>query len=463
MIGSLRVRLFFVLLGATGIVWIAAVIWIYASSQRELENVLDTRLQEAARMVVSLVGSIEGHVPETLPELSSAPAVTGNYERQLSCQVWSIQGRMIGRSSGAPEQRLSDQNAGFSERQIDGETWRVYATEDAAKGFRVLVGDRLGLRERLVADLIKGLLWPALLIAPLLGLLIWISVGRGLRPLQAIASDLVGRDADDMRPVDASRTPSEVMPLATALNALFDKVALARRHEREITAFAAHELRSPLTGLKTQAQVALATTDPAVARAALQQILVAVDRATRLVRQLLTLARLDARAETDDHGRLPMRAVINDVVRMTPRPDGVAVVIDDDLTGVTWSGNRECLELAIRNLHENAIQHMQGAGEVRWRAGASPRSIVIEDTGPGVPEDELPKIGQRFFRGRNKSAIGSGLGLAITSLALDRTGADLQIGNRRDRQGFQAEIKLRALDSGAEVARGRAQKLTEPV
>jgi two-component system sensor histidine kinase QseC len=444
MIGSLRLRLFLVLLGATGAVWIAAVAWIYTSSQRELEHVLDARLQEAARMVVSLVGSMQGHAPQALPDLAAASSSPGNYERQLSCQVWSVQGRMIARSNGAPEQRLSDQASGFSERQIDGETWRVYAAEDQDKGFRVLVGDRLGLRDRLVGDLIKGLMAPALLIAPLLGVLIWISVGRGLRPLQAIASDLVGRDADDMRPVDASRTPSEVKPLAAALNALFQKVALARRHEREITAFAAHELRSPLTGLKTQAQVALAANDPAVSRAALQQILVAVDRATRLVRQLLTLARLDARAETDDHARIAMRPLIEDVVRATPRADGIVVGIDDALGDVTWNGNRECLELAIRNLHENAAQHMPAGGEVRWRAGDTPDAIVVEDTGPGVPEDELDKIGQRFFRGRNKSAIGSGLGLAITSLALERSGAELNLSNRTDRSGFRAEIRLRS-------------------
>ncbi|WP_013504582.1 sensor histidine kinase [Rhodopseudomonas palustris] len=443
MIGSLRLRLFFVLLGATGAVWIAAVAWIYASSQRELEHVLDTRLQEAARMVVSLVGSMEGRLPEKLPSLRPA-ATGGNYERQLSCQVWSLQGTMIARSSGAPEQRLSDQPSGFSERLIDGEVWRIYATEDEAKGFRVLVGDRLGLRDRLVTDLIKGLLWPALLIAPLLGVLIWVSVRRGLRPLQAIASDLVGRGADDMRPVDASRAPSEVKPLTLALNALFEKVALARRHEREITAFAAHELRSPLTALKTQAQVALAANDPVVSRAALQQILLAVDRATRLVRQLLTLARLDAHAEIDDRTRVPMRPLIEEVVRATPRAGGIEVTIGDDLRDVVWNGNRECLELAIRNLHENAVQYMPGGGEVRWRTGESPRDIVVEDTGPGVAADELDKIGQRFFRGRNKSVVGSGLGLAIASLAVERSGAGLHLGNRTDRSGFRAEIRLRS-------------------
>jgi len=367
----------------------------------------------------------------------------GNYERQLSCQVWSLQGTMIARSSGAPEQELSNEASGFSERQIDGETWRIYATEDQAKGFRVLVGDRLGLRDRLVSDLIKGLLAPALLIAPLLGFMIWISVGRGLGPLQAIASDLRRRGPDDMRPVDASRAPSEIRPLTDALNALFGKVALARRHEREITAFAAHELRSPLTALKTQAQVALAADDPAVSRAALRQILLGVDRAARLVRQLLTLARLDAQNETEDMTAVALKALIEELVRVTPRSDGVGVTIDPALADVTWAGNRECLELALRNLHENAVQYLRGSGEVSWRSDENGRAIVIEDTGPGVPDDELPKIGQRFFRGRNKSPIGSGLGLAIATLALKRTGAELGLSNRADRSGFRATIRMR--------------------
>src|SRR5690606_27910749 len=163
-----------------------------------------------------------------------------------------------------PQSPLTDQPDGFSERQVDGETWRVFSVEDKGRGVRVLVGDRLGLREQLVADLIKGLLWPALLIAPLLGLVIWISLGRGLAPVRQIARELAGRDAEDMRPVNLTRTPSEIRPLADAINGLFGKVGQAREREREVTAFAAHELRTPLAGLKTQAQVALAAEDEAV-------------------------------------------------------------------------------------------------------------------------------------------------------------------------------------------------------
>ncbi|MFC6049379.1 histidine kinase dimerization/phospho-acceptor domain-containing protein, partial [Methylobacterium hispanicum] len=193
-------------------------------------------------------------------------------------------------STGAPERRLTDAPAGFSQREVDGETWRVFTVEDADKGVRVIVGDRLGLRERLVTDLIMGLVTPAILMVPLLGMLIWASLGRGLRPLRLMARDLAGRGADEMSAIDTNLAPAEVRPLADALNGLFLKVESARRHEREVTAFAAHELRTPLAGLKVQAQVAMAATDPDVAKAALRQILAAVDRTTRLVRQLLDAA-----------------------------------------------------------------------------------------------------------------------------------------------------------------------------
>jgi len=270
---SLRARLFAILLLATGLIWLSAVAWIYLGSKREVEQVLDTRLQEAARMVGSLVGRV-GNVGAAGAPVAFAPP--GGYERQLSCQIWSLDGRMVARSSGAPERRLTDAPAGFSEREVDGETWRVFTVEDAEKGVRVMVGDRLGLRERLVADLIMGLVTPALLVVPLLGMLLWASLGLGLRPLRLMARDLARRDADDMSAIDAGRAPAEVRPLTDALNALFLKVEAARRHEREVTAFAAHELRTPLAGLKTQAQVAMADRDPDVAKAALGQILAGV-------------------------------------------------------------------------------------------------------------------------------------------------------------------------------------------
>lgn len=434
---SLRFRLFATLLLATGAIWLAAVAWIYIGGRREVEHVLDARLQEAARMVASLAEGL-GRPPSSSPaEARDIPGL-GNYERQLSCQIWSLDGRMIAKSGGAPEQRLTKETSGFSERVIDGEKWRVYAVEDAVRSVRVLVGDRLGLRDRLAADLVKGLLWPAFLIAPTLGFVIWVSIGRGLDPLRRTAHDLRAREADDMRPVDTANAPSEIRPLATAINELFEKVEDARRHEREVTAFAAHELRTPLAGLKTQAQVALAADDPGTIRAALHQIIVAVDRSARLVRQLLAIARLDARAEIESGEHVSIGPLLKETINATVTPENITVVLEGGVQTMIARGNRDCIELALRNLHENAVQHMTAGGVVQWSRTAD--CVFVTDDGPGIPNDELKKIGTRFFRGRFKSPCGTGLGVAIAILALERVGATLRLTNRSDAPGLCAEV-----------------------
>ena len=442
---SLRTRLFAILVATTGLIWLCAAAWIYIQTKNEVEHVLDTRLREAARMVESLVTNSNGtgsHNAQADPALVPEQA---SYERQLSCQIWSLDGRLVARSSGAPNERLSDHPNGFSERVVDGETWRVYAVEDATKGIRVMVGDRLGLRERLVTDLIKGLLAPTLLIIPLLGLLIWTSLGRGLRPLQNMAAELQKRDAEDMRAIDARHAPREIRPVVGALNKLFEKVDAARQHEREVTAFAAHELRTPLAGLKTQAQIAMTAADPAIKAGALQQILVSVDRTSRLVRQLLAVARLDARADTERNDHVNVGQMLEDVAAaLQPTSDQIRVILDPALHQTSLRTNLELLTVALRNLFENALQHMPNGGTARWsvQKGSGRLLIALEDEGPGIPDEELSHVANRFFRGRHRSASGSGLGLAIVELALRRLNASLTLKNRTDRTGLRAEVSM---------------------
>ena len=442
---SLRVRLFATLIVATGALWLIAAAWIYVGARQEVEHVLDTRLQEAARMVSSLVAA--GSLPPKRGD-DVAPGVipdAGGYDRQLSCQIWSLDDRLVARSSGAPGEKLSDGGAGFSERIVDGEPWRVFAVVDEAKGIRVLVGDRLGLRERLVADLIKGLLWPAAFILPLLGAVIWISLGRGLRPLHRIARELRRRDAEDMSPVDAGAAPSEIRPLAAALNGLFGKVERARRHEREVTAFAAHELRTPLAGLKTQAQIAVAARDPVVRDNALRQVLRAVDRASRLVTQLLALARLDAAPPEGPIEAVPLGALIDEVAELCKAAGpGVPVVVAPETRALVLAVPRESLTLLLKNLTENALRHSPPGGVVTWRGAPDGTGIEVVDEGPGAPESLLPQLTRRFFRGSGEVDGGAGLGLAIAAAAAGHCRARLELKNRADRTGLVARIVFEA-------------------
>ena len=440
---SLRTRLFLILVAATGVIWLFAIGWIYVGTRQEVESVLDARLQEAARMVASLGTSKNVATPLAGSDIGGS-AGTLIYERQLACQIWSLDGRLVARSRGAPSSNLGGTQTGFSDRRIDGENWRVFTLEDTDAGLRVLVGDRLGVREHLVTDIIKGLLAPTLLIVPLLGFLIWSSLNRGLRPLRRLAVELRDRQADDMSPVEAGQVPVEIVPMMAALNALFSKVESARRHEREITAFAAHELRTPLAGLKTQAQVALGTADPDVRNAALRQIMIAVDRTTRLVRQLLDIANLDALEKPKRDAEVNAGALIEEIVDSQPARDGLRTEVDPMLSWITFSANAELMALALRNLHENAVQHTAQPGLVRWSLERRRGEIVviIEDEGPGIPHDELPLVTRRFFRGRHKRPSGSGLGLAIAELALRANSARLRLVNRTDRAGLRAEIIL---------------------
>lgn len=448
---SIRTRLLSILLGSTGLVWLLAVIWIYLGTQAELERVLDARLMEAARMVNSLL-------TDRRVELALADGGTGAaagfdlaqqpYERQLSCQIWSLDGILVGRSEHAPEERLTHAQSGFSETEVDGETWRVYTVKNTELGVRVMVGDSIAMRDRLVDEVIKGLVLPAALILPVLAGGIWASVRRGMAPLSDMADALSSRAATDLRPLADEKLPREIAPAVNALNGLFKRVAEAREREKSFTAFAAHELKTPLAGLKTQAQIALASSDGDVHANALRQISAGVDRTSRLVRQLLDLAAIEA---SDGAPVLVMGRPIEIVERLLAEmPTGGRTIAVETSKGIEARFDPAFLTIAVRNLIENAVKHSPEGGEVTVRLeGAGERvDISVEDEGSGIPVSELPRVTERFFRGRDRSQAGSGLGLSIADEAATRMGGSLRLENR-DPHGLKAVLSLARGAGGA--------------
>lgn len=443
---SIRTRLLTVLLGSTGLVWLLAVAWIYFGTQAELERVLDARLMEAARMVNSLLTDRRVEVALATGGGDDAAAhfeMGQHYERQLSCQIWSLDGALVGRSEHAPEERLTDARSGFSERTVEGETWRVYTIENANLGVRVMVGDSIWVRDHLVSDVIKGLVLPAGLMLPILAGGIWASVRRGMAPLNDMAQTLSSRPATDLRPLPDEKLPSEIAPAVHALNGLFKRVAAAREREKSFTAFAAHELKTPLAGLKTQAQIALASGDGDVHANALRQISAGVDRTSRLVRQLLDLAAVEAvdQAPALTRGR-PVELVQRIVAEM-PAKGNLAIAVERSGADIEACFDPAFLTMALRNLIENAVRHSPEGGKITVRVtqdGAGV-DIGVEDDGPGIPESELPRVTERFFRGRDRSSAGSGLGLSIAEEAATRMGGSLRLQNR-DPHGLSAVLSL---------------------
>jgi len=452
---SMRLRLFTILLVTTSAVWLFATIWIYASTQAEVERVLDARLTEAARMVSSLItdhridAASAADIAASQGPPASFEAAKENYNRQLSCQIWSLQGDLLGRSESAPAASLAAHSDGFEDTEINGERWRVYAIVNSTLGVRVLVGDSIEIRERLIADVVKGLLLPAVVILPLLAMLIWLSLGRGLAPLNRIAASLSGRAATELHPIDDTAAPLEVRPIIMSLNSLFLRVGEARERERNFTAYAAHELKTPLAGLKTQAQIAIRSEDAAVQRQALARIATSVDRTSRMVRQLIDMAAVDstdvARKPEEVDVALLIADIASELEGVTASRDVRVITLADGDRTCSVRTDRTLLRLALRNIMENAVQHSPEGGEVTCRVAASDTGATVEinDHGPGIEPAEHERVKEKFYRNSRAGSIGSGLGLSIVQMALERIGGSIAFS--RSPHGFSVRTWIPVL------------------
>ncbi|WP_226621390.1 ATP-binding protein [Alloyangia pacifica] len=438
---SLRLRLFLILALATGAIWFSAVIWIEHSTRAQVTRVLDARLAEAARMVSSLLSDRRIAMAGDGAPVAIPLDPHGDYAHQLSCQIWSLQGTLVGQSEGAPQAQLTgDHGTGYSESTVDGETWRVYTVENAALGVRVMVGDSLGVRDRLVSGVIEGLLLPMALILPLLAAALWVSLGRGLAPMHRLAEALRLRSPSDLAPLPAGPVPAEMRPMRAALDDLFARLGKAREAERDFTAFAAHELKTPLAGLRTQAQIARIAPDEATRRRALHNIERSVDRTDRLVRQLLELSAIEREGAAPERVDLALLGaeVCADLAPLA-EARGVALV-SEIAAGAARSlpASAFLLHAALRNLVENALQASPEGGTVRiWQSGAV---LTVEDEGPGIPEALRARACERFVRG-TQGGDGSGLGLAIARVAMERLGGRLELPASAG-QGQRAEVHL---------------------
>lgn len=447
---SMTARLFALLVVATGLVWASGIAWIYSGSKKDLERVLDARLEEASRMVGSLIENADVKISTGVSGLrvqgtSTAIADRAKSEFELACQIWSIHGELVGRSAHAPTQALTTTATGFSNQDIGGARWRVYAHEDHARGLRVLVGDRIDRRESLVRGLVYGLVVPGIGVFFVLSGLFWIVLREGLGPLHRLTQAVASRDPDETEPVDIGAAPREIRPVVDALNGLLSNVISAREHERSVTAYAAHELRTPLAGLRTQVQVALAANDPETRKTALKNAIVAVDQTTRLTRQLLALAEIEADTEPAQRAWIHVGEHLETIGReLTSRGGPTPITICPKLGATRILVNPDAFHIAARNLAENALQHSPPGGPVQWTlcGAAGGASISIEDSGPGLDDEEILLVTQRFYRGRNKTAIGSGLGLAIAKTALEKDGLALHLARCEPGPGLRASIML---------------------
>ncbi|HSQ81249.1 MAG TPA: ATP-binding protein [Casimicrobiaceae bacterium] len=445
---SIRRQLLVVLLVSVAAIWNATGIVSYFDARHEVDELLDSHLAQLASLVIA---EVQSEPDET--DFQELPALH-RYAHRLAFQVWEHGNAPRLRTANAPEARLSPNDDGFSDVTIDGQRWRVFSEWDDRHWYLVQVGEHAGARDEVAARIAENMLLPLAVALPILGTLIWFGISRALNPLRTLSRQVEHRAPDNLAPLESGGAPAEVAPLALNLNRLFARVRASMENERRFTADAAHELRTPLAALRAQAQVARGATSDGERERALDNVIVGCDRATHLVEQLLTLARLEpdgfeARREACDLRAVAKRAIAD------AAPAALARTIDIELAEgppVQVAADGRLLGILLRNLLDNAVRYSYAHTVVRVDTGERQGSayIVVADQGPGVAPEDRARLGQRFHRLVGGGISGSGLGLSIVERIAEIHGATVSFDEAASGKGLAVTVSFPAAVDAAQ-------------
>ncbi len=440
---SLRARLLWFVLLAIFLVAVLQAITVYRGALQQADAMFDDHLQQVAR-------AMRSGVPLGLP-LESAEAAT---DFDLYVQIWGQDGTQIFRStdSALPPRAV----LGFSDVQANGNRYRVYTLQTPLQ--TVQIAQDLSARSTRARSLAAKALLPFALLTLLLMLAVWWVINRSLAPIARARSQLANRAADDFSPLANDDLPDEVRPLVDELNLLFDRVRRAFDTQKNFVADAAHELRSPLTALKLQAQtIARKGELSATHEADLARLNQGIDRAIRLVEQLLVLAREEGASHAPPFETLDLLELVRQTVAdLLPQARLKQLDLGLDNHQSAWVlGQPEALRVVLRNLLENAIKYTPALGQIDISVEVVEGQAVltVEDSGPGIAEEAQLRVFDRFFRANDAlTETGSGLGLAIVKTIADRHGAGFSLDRSERLGGLRVQMRMAtapALDSAA--------------
>jgi len=434
---SLQTRLLALLLALLAGVWAVAAVLTWVDVQHELDELLDGHLAQTAALLLARPAGVSASavVPLRLPD-SVVPdehhPAPHKYAPKVAFQVFQDQ-RLELYSAHAGTTPLSSHRQGFDTVRLDDHgPWRVFAAHDPSARVQVYVAEQVSSRREILWAVLQSVLTPLLVALPLLGLVGWLAVRRGLAPLRALSQALRSRRAQALDALVLPDPPAEIEPVLQSLNALFERVSQMLSAERRFTADAAHELRTPIAAIRMQAQVALgAGAQDQVRERALLQTLAGCDRATHLVEQLLTLSRLEASSAAAPRQRIDVAALAQQVAadlaplalargQQIELQAGSACHVDADAA---------LLRVLLRNLLDNALRYSPDGANVRVLIEPVGAAVLLQvhDSGPGLAAPEMARLGERFFRLPGQSQPGSGLGWSIV---------------RRIASAYQAQISV---------------------
>jgi two-component system OmpR family sensor kinase len=436
---SIRHQLLVALLSAISLTTLLGALATYRTARAEANAMFDYHLRQLAL-------SLRNQVFENGPRRDFRIEEDA---QDFSVQIWSPDGTRIYLSH--PRQELPRQTPiGFATIDSGHGQWRVFGMQQG--GQTIQVAQPMLLRDQLALAAALRTVAPFLLMLPILGVLIWVVVGRGLRPLDAVARAVSTRTPVALEPLPQVHAPSEVLPLLLALNDLLARLKRALDAQREFIADAAHELRTPLAALTLQVQLAERAGDAAARAEAFAEVKGGLQRATHSVQQLLTLARQEPGGGDRPLAPVALSELVAGVIA-AHLPLAEARRIDLGAMPTTGEavvdGEEEALRILVSNLVSNAVRYTPHGGKVDVTVGAGADGPFIDvcDTGPGIPVEERERVFDRFYRRAQNDEAGSGLGLAIVRRIAERHRASVvldeaPLGGLRARVQFQRSAGL---------------------
>lgn len=439
------------------VLWPATVVATYLAASAIADATFDRELRDMTRAVAEELRTLpRGAIAER--QLAVLSALRNDPVEKTYVQVVSATGRVLagdadmGPAPAGPEENESP-GIRIRDAELRGEAvrigWTWVPAEADAGAMLVQVGDPIARRRGLVGNVTALVMGMVTLLVPVMVALVWFGLWRGLRPLRDLERRIEARRADDLSPIPPGDAPAELAPLMASLNSQLDRVRGHLDSQRRFVADAAHQLRTPLAGLKAQADAALREGTLAQARPRLERIEESADRLSRLVTQLLSLARADdARAQRPQMERVDLNTLLREVCEAAAESAmarQVALGFDPSAVPVAVDGAPLLLRELFANLVDNAIRYTPEGGEVavRVESGAPPR-VCIEDTGIGIPESERERVFERFHRVLGTGASGSGLGLPIVRTIAHLHGAEVGVRDREGGAGTRFEVRFGA-------------------
>lgn len=434
----------------------------YATIQHETQELFDAQLARSARLILSLVQADRSRIElsgiqrfldqnklisDDNSELSAVndgeeELPNGHiYETKLGFQIWDDAGNLILKSTNLPVTDISAEQSGFSDNHFSNYDWRIFSLTSIDGKYRCVTAERIDVRNELIEDVSEGLLELFIVLVPVLSITMWFAISQGLAPLQRLTTQIKSRSADKLNPITSTDTPAEIQTITEALNQLLSRLKSTLAREKRITSDAAHELRTPLSAVKLHAELARKADNASDRITAIDQVMRGIDRTTHLVNQLLALARLEPEEFSQKLKQIDIgNILVEETALQAPIAEDKHLELSiTDNDHVIARVDETSLRLLIRNLLSNAISYTPIGGIICLSLINDEKKfrLIVEDNGPGIPEDERGRVLERFYRLQNHQETGCGIGLSIVAQVVELHHATLSMDTAEKGSGLR--------------------------